>query len=108
MSVPKQLCPRCGSDLGKLLYCTPLQNDEYFCLRCGIKVQGKCTKCGGRIIFTISQGSIVKYLEPAISLAEKYDLPPYLQHTLQLTQRRVEGVFGREKEKQEGLGKWFG
>ncbi len=69
---------------------------------------GKCTKCGGRIIFTISEGSIVKYLEPSISLAKKYDVPSYLKQSLELLKRRIEGVFGKEKEKQVGLGAWFG
>ena len=86
---------------------------QFRCVMCNEKYRrppliGKCTKCGGKIIFTISQGSVIKYLQPAISLAEKYDLPPYLQQTLTLLQRRVDGVFGREKEKQEALGKWFG
>jgi len=71
---------------------------------------GKCTVagCGGRIIFTISEGSIIKYLEPSISLAKKYDLPPYLKQSLELVKRRIEAVFGKEKEKQTGLGAWFG
>jgi DNA polymerase II large subunit len=83
------------------------------CVNCNQKFRrppliGKCTKCGGKIIFTISEGSIVKYLEPAISLAQKYDLPSYLKQTLELTKRRVEGIFGKEKEKQIALGQWFG
>ena len=82
------------------------------CVNCNEKYRrppliGKCTKCGGRIIFTISEGSIIKYLEPAISLATKYDLPPYLKHSLELTKRSVEGIFGKEKEKQIALGQWF-
>ena len=32
----------------------------------------------------------------------------YLKQTLELTRRRIEGVFGKDKERQEGLGKWFG
>ncbi|MBW2989867.1 DNA polymerase II large subunit [Candidatus Woesearchaeota archaeon] len=83
------------------------------CVNCNQKYRrppliGKCTKCGGKIIFTISEGSIVKYLEPAISLANKYNLPSYLKQSLELTKRRVEGVFGKEKEKQSALGQWFG
>ena len=69
---------------------------------------GKCIKCGGKIIFTISQGSVIKYLEPSMSLAEKYNVPPYLKQSLDLTRRRIEGVFGKEKEIQAGLGRWFG
>ena len=69
---------------------------------------GKCLKCGGKIIFTISEGSVIKYLEPSISLANKYNVPSYLKQNLVLLQRRIDGMFGKEKEKQEGLGKWFG
>lgn len=83
------------------------------CVNCNHKYRrppliGKCTKCGGKIIFTISEGSITKYLEPAISLAAKYNLPSYLKQSLELTKRRVEGIFGKEKEKQIALGQWFG
>jgi len=69
---------------------------------------GKCTKCGGRLIFTISQGSIVKYLEPSISLAENYNCDEYLKDSLYLIRYRIEQMFAKDKEKQEGLGKWFG
>lgn len=86
---------------------------EFRCVKCNEKFRrppliGVCTKCQGKIIFTISEGSIVKYLEPAISLAKKYNVSPYLKQSLELVQRRVEDVFGKEAEKQTGLGAWFG
>jgi len=86
---------------------------QFRCSTCNEKYRrpplvGKCLKCKGKIIFTISEGSIVKYLEPAISLAEKYNLPSYLKQNLELTKRNLESIFGKEKEKQEGLGRWFG
>ncbi|MEA2036561.1 MAG: DNA polymerase II large subunit, partial [Nanoarchaeota archaeon] len=85
---------------------------QFRCVNCNTKYRrppliGKCIKCNGKIIFTISEGSIIKYLEPAISLAEKYDLPHYLKQSLELTKRQVEGVFGKEKDKQIALGQWF-
>jgi DNA polymerase II large subunit len=67
---------------------------------------GVC-KCGGKLVFTISEGSITKYMGPATDLSTKYDLPPYLKQTLALLQDRIESVFGKEDEKQSGLGKWF-
>ncbi len=70
-------------------------------------LSGKCTACGGKIIFTIAEGSIKKYLDPAISLAKKYNLPAYLQQSLELTKNRIDSVFGIDEEKQEGLNKWF-
>ncbi len=67
---------------------------------------GKCD-CGGKLVFTIAEGSICKYMDPALDLAQKYNLPAYLQQSLKLLKCRIESVFGKEKEKQEGLGKWF-
>ncbi len=86
---------------------------QFRCVKCNHKfrrppLSGKCTNCNGKIIFTISEGSVIKYLEPSISLANKYNVSAYLKQTLMLTQRRVEMMFGKEKDKQEGLGKWFG
>jgi len=84
---------------------------QYRCVDCNGKyrrppLMGRC-KCGGKIIFTIAEGSVVKYLEPSLQIAEKYSLPAYLRQTLELTKDRIEGVFGKEKDKQEGLVKWF-
>ena len=87
---------------------------QFRCANCNAKyrrppLSGKCLKCnGGKIIFTISEGSIVKYLEPTISLGEKYHIPTYLTQTIELTKQRVEAYFGKDEERQEGLGKWFG
>lgn len=86
---------------------------QFRCVDCNEKyrrppLKGICLKCGGKLIFTIAEGSVIKYLAPSISLAKKYRLPPYLQQTLLLTAQRIKSVFGEEKEKQAGLGKWFG
>jgi len=86
---------------------------QFRCVKCNEKFRrppliGKCSKCGGRIIFTIAEGSVVKYLQPSISLAKKYNVPSYLKQSLELLQRRIEDVFGKEKEVQKGLGAWFG
>jgi DNA polymerase II large subunit len=70
-------------------------------------LDGKCVSCGGKIIFTIHEGGIKKYLEPALSLAKKYNLSPYLQQNLNLVKGYIESIFGREKEKQEKLEQWF-
>ncbi|MFA4952670.1 MAG: DNA polymerase II large subunit [Candidatus Pacearchaeota archaeon] len=68
---------------------------------------GICPACGGKIIFTIHEGGIKKYLEPAIDLAKKYHLSKYIEQSLELTKRYIDSVFGKELEKQEALGKWF-
>ncbi|MBR9676939.1 DNA polymerase II large subunit [Candidatus Woesearchaeota archaeon] len=86
---------------------------KFRCVACNDKYRrpplvGKCTNCGGRIIFTISEGSIAKYLEPSISLAKQYNVGAYLRQSLELTKVRFEDNFGKEVDKQVGLGSWFG
>ena len=68
---------------------------------------GICPKCKGKIIFTVHEGGVKKYLEPALALAEKYKLSPYIKQHLELTKRHIDSVFGREPEKQEKLEAWF-
>ncbi|MBI2670964.1 DNA polymerase II large subunit [Candidatus Woesearchaeota archaeon] len=85
---------------------------QFRCSKCNQKYRrppliGKCLKCDGRIIFTISEGSIVKYLKPSLELANKYKLSPYLKQSLELTKSRIESLFGKEKEVQAGLNSWF-
>ena len=85
---------------------------EFRCVNCNDKYRrppltGKCTNCGGKIIFTISEGSILKYLQPALDLARNYNASPYLLENLELTERYIQSIFGKEKEKQEMIAKWF-
>ncbi len=68
---------------------------------------GVCSKCGGKIIFTIHEGGIKKYLEAALDLAKKYNLSPYLKQNLELTKSYIDSIFGKELEKQETIERWF-
>ncbi len=68
---------------------------------------GVCPACGGKIIFTIHEGGIRKYLDLALELARKYNLSKYVQQNLELIKRYVDSIFGKENEKQEALKKWF-
>ncbi|MFA5796722.1 MAG: DNA polymerase II large subunit [Candidatus Woesearchaeota archaeon] len=87
---------------------------QFRCANCNEKYRrppliGKCLKCGnGKIIFTISEGSIIKYLEPTISLGNKFHISNYLKQSIELTKHRIESYFGKEQETQTGLGSWFG
>ena len=70
-------------------------------------LSGVCLECGGKLIFTINEGGIRKYLEVAIGLAKKYDLSPYIQQNLDLVKKYIDSIFGKETEKQEKLEQWF-
>ncbi len=81
---------------------------QFRCVQCNEKYRrppliGKCVACGGRLIFTISEGSVIKYLSPSLMLAEKYTFSPYLKQTLNIIKTDIEHVFGKEKDKQVGL-----
>jgi DNA polymerase II large subunit len=85
---------------------------EWRCVECNEKFRrppliGRCTKCSGKILFTISEGSIIKYLEPSISIAKRFNVPAYLQQDLELLSRKIDDLFGKDKETQTGLGTWF-
>ncbi|MBS3084814.1 DNA polymerase II large subunit [Candidatus Pacearchaeota archaeon] len=79
---------------------------EFRCVKCNEimrrpPLDGKCVACGGKIIFTINEGGIRKYLEPALSLAKAYNLSPYLQQNLTLIKGYIDSIFGKENEKQK-------
>ncbi len=85
---------------------------QFRCVGCNEKyrrppLQGHCLKCGGKIIFTISHGSVIKYVEPVDDLIRRYNVPAYLKQTVEITRKRIDSVFGRDAERQEGLNKWF-
>lgn len=82
------------------------------CVVCNSKYRrpplvGKCTHCGGKIIFTISEGSIMKYMVPALNLAREYNVSKYLMESLELTEMYIQSIFGKEKEKQVDLKGFF-
>jgi DNA polymerase II large subunit len=85
---------------------------EFRCVACNEIIRrpplnGVCPKCGGKLIFTIHEGGIKKYLEAALDLAKKYNLSSYLQQNLELVKRYIDTVFGRELEKQKALADYF-
>ncbi len=78
------------------------------CVDCNEKFRrppllGKCTKCGAKIIFTISEGSIIKYMQAALNLARDYKVSPYLLENLEIVEKDIQSIFGKEKEKQMQL-----
>lgn len=85
---------------------------NFRCVKCNEIVRrpplsGVCPACGGKIIFTVNEGGIKKYLEAAMALANKYDLSYYIKQNLELIKRYIDTIFGKELEKQETMGRWF-
>jgi DNA polymerase II large subunit len=69
------------------------------CVNCNAKYRripliGKCKKCKGKIVLTISKGGIEKYMNIALDLTEKYELEEYMKQRLLLLKDEIETVFG--------------
>ncbi len=87
-------------------------SQEFRCVNCNEILRrppltGICPVCEGRIIFTINEGGIKKYLEAALGLAKKYNLSIYIKQNLELIQRYIDSIFGKEAEQQKNLQEWF-
>ncbi len=82
------------------------------CINCNAKyrrppLSGTCSECSkGKLVFTIAEGSIKKYLEHSIKLSKLDGVTDYLRQTIELLKARVDSVFGEEKTKQIGLGEF--
>lgn len=78
------------------------------CVDCNSKyrrapLSGKCDRCGGKLVLTISKGGIEKYLKISQAMVEKYDLPNYLKQRLMLLERDISSIFEDETKKQFSL-----
>ena len=78
------------------------------CVKCGAKyrrppLKETCPKCGGRIILTVHEGSVRKYLEVSIKVAEEYGVSSYTKQRLQLLKIEINSLFKNDKAKQMGL-----
>jgi DNA polymerase II large subunit len=76
---------------------------SFRCVACNAKYRrvplvGRCTRCNGKIVLTISKGSIEKYLSMATDLANRYNLEPYIKQRLVLIKDEISNVFGGEAE----------
>lgn len=78
------------------------------CVKCNANYRrpplvGKCTKCGSRLILTVSEGNIRKYLETSKRIAEKYNLSNYLKQRLMLIERDINSLVTNDLAKQASL-----
>ncbi|WP_306054909.1 DNA polymerase II large subunit [Natronococcus wangiae] len=81
---------------------------ETRCLDCGEKFRRmplteNCRECGGRVNLTVHQGSVNKYMQTAIEVAEEYDCRTYTKQRLEVLERSLESVFENDKNKQSGI-----
>ncbi|MDL5362951.1 DNA polymerase II large subunit [Halalkalicoccus sp. NIPERK01] len=83
-------------------------SQETRCLSCGKKyrrmpLSGDCRDCGGNVNLTVHQGSVNKYMDTAIRVAEEYGCREYTKQRLKILDRSLESVFENDKNKQSGI-----
>jgi DNA polymerase II large subunit len=77
-------------------------------VKCGAKhrrppLKGVCPRCGGRIVLTVHEGSVRKYLQVSQKVAEEYGVSLYTRQRLELLQIEIDSLFKNDKCKQMGL-----
>ncbi|MGZ4908099.1 MAG: DNA polymerase II large subunit [Halobacteriota archaeon] len=78
------------------------------CVKCNYKVRrppisGNCPKCGGKIVLTVHEGTVTKYMERSIRIAEEYGISRYTRQRLTLLEMSVTSLFESDATKQMGL-----
>ncbi|MGA1793270.1 MAG: DNA polymerase II large subunit [Thermoplasmatota archaeon] len=80
---------------------------SFRCTKCGTKYRritltGKCTKwlpqpnphrCNNKLILTVSEGSVKKYLGIAQRISEEYRVSNYLKQRIEIMSRSIESMF---------------
>jgi len=86
---------------------------EFRCVKCNTKyrrppLKGVCTKCGGKLVLTVSRGSVEKYLDVSKRVVEKYGLTEYVKQRLQILETEIKSVFESEGKQQKTIADFFG
>jgi DNA polymerase II large subunit len=78
------------------------------CTKCNAKyrrplLRGSCPRCGGNIVLTVHEGSVRKYLETSLRIADEYNVRHYTKQRLELLELEMRSLFESDKVKQKGL-----
>ena len=64
-----------------------------------IPISGKCNKCNGKLILTVHEKSVKKYLEISKEIGEKYHIPSYAAQRIKLVEKSINSLFMSDKIK---------
>jgi DNA polymerase II large subunit len=66
------------------------------------KTTAQCPECDGKVLLTISEGTIRKYMQPSKDIINEYEITPYLRQQVTMINRTLQSLFGKD-ERQSGL-----
>ena len=81
---------------------------ETRCLDCGEKyrrmpLSRECRECGGRVNLTVHEGSVNKYMQTAITVADEFGARDYTKQRLEVLEMKLESIFEDDTNKQSGI-----
>jgi DNA polymerase II large subunit len=83
-------------------------SQEVRCLDCGEKYRrmpltSDCRECGGDMTLTVHEGSVNKYMDVSLRVAEEYGAGDYTIQRLEILEQSLESLFENDKNKQSGI-----
>ena len=66
------------------------------------KETAECPECQGKVLLTISEGTIKKYMQPSKDIIESYEISPYKRQEVQILNKTIQSLFGKSN-RQSGL-----
>jgi DNA polymerase II large subunit len=77
---------------------------ETRCLDCGEKYRrvpltGDCRECGGNMTLTVHRGSVNKYMDTAVQVADEFGCREYTKQRLEILDRSLKSIFENDKNK---------
>lgn len=72
---------------------------SFRCVNCNtifrrLPLSGRCNKChGGRLVLTVSKGSVEKYLQVSKDIARRYNIDPYIAQRIEVIESELNSVF---------------
>ncbi|MEK6978350.1 MAG: DNA polymerase II large subunit [Candidatus Hydrothermarchaeota archaeon] len=83
------------------------------CVDCNAKYRrvpltGKCRRCNGKLVLTVSRGAVAKYLEVTKGMIERYRLDDYLKQRIRILEMSISSVFENDGAKQVSLADFLG
>jgi DNA polymerase II large subunit len=69
------------------------------------KTTAQCPECDGKVLLTISYGTIKKYMQPSKDIIDEYEITPYLRQQVTMLNDTLQSLFGKD-QRQSGLGQF--
>jgi len=78
-------------------------SQSFRCINCNTSFRrpplgGKCPKCSGKVVLTVQEGSVKKYINYVEEVSEKYKINNYIRQRILLLNTMLKAIFGSKKQ----------